>query len=254
MRRLLAALFVLAGCGGSSRGESLDASVPESSAPIILTFGTDVTSVGPDQSVRFVALVTHPNGLDKLVGGRLIDPAGTVNYGAFVADNQGSYSLDVSWDQMNAAIPITFDVSASRTLVGEFFDQGGHSTSRSTSVALTCNGKTACSGQCVDLQTDQNHCGRCDTKLPPIESCHGGLPVNEWSPCITASASATSCTDYCTQQGYHCGDRCGTGHMQSVKVFGDNAACPADGAGTEFAMSCGTGLPAGFLVRCCCIP
>ena len=248
------ALLVLAGCSSSPRGESLDASAPGSGGPTILTFGTDVRSLGPGQTVRFVALVTHPDGLDKLVGGGLIDPTGTVNYGAFAADNQASYSLDVSWEQMNSAIPTTFDVSESRTLIGEFFDQAGRSTSRSASVELTCSGKSACSGQCVDLRTDESHCGRCDNKLPPIESCQGGLPVNEWSPCFNPTALAATCTDDCAQQGYHCGDRCGSDHMQSVKVFGSADVCAADGAGTEFATACGTSLPQGFPTRCCCTP
>jgi hypothetical protein len=263
MRGYLVVLLVLIGCHSSAREEVHDAAAadspgsPDSSdaGPRILTFGTDVQSIAPGEAVRFVALVTHPNGLDKLVGGRLTDPTHMVNYGAFAADNQGSYSLDVSWDQLNRVTPVMFEVSESRMFIGEFFDRDGRTASQPGAVTMTCNGKTGCSGACVDLMTDVNNCGRCGNKLPPVESCQSGKPVIEWSPCtIRSLATGFTCTEYCTLQGFQCASQCGSDHMQNEKTFDSAEACPANGTGDEFMRSCDLNLAFGVVHRCCCVP
>lgn len=64
-----------------------------SSAPVFLSFGTDVTSLTEGGTVTFTAVLTDPDGLMDLVGGTLLDAAGVARYGAFMASGgTGSYA------------------------------------------------------------------------------------------------------------------------------------------------------------------
>ncbi|MHB8418397.1 MAG: hypothetical protein ACYDCL_10000 [Myxococcales bacterium] len=135
--------------GSSSGGSSTGAS--SGGGPIILSFGTNVTSLTENQSVTFVAVVTDPAGLQYLVGGNLQSAGGTIQYGAFQATTQGSYSLTLSWDQINQANPINFPAGQNVVLTFEavFFEQSGLSTTRLTQLTFDCgNGGAACAGIC----------------------------------------------------------------------------------------------------------
>jgi hypothetical protein len=54
---------------------------------------------------------------------------------------------------------------------------GGDGTGTGTGGAPPCTcplGETCCDGGCVDLNTDEAHCGRCDTVCPPGQECCDG--------------------------------------------------------------------------------
>ncbi|MCB9664478.1 MAG: hypothetical protein H6732_10205 [Alphaproteobacteria bacterium] len=62
-------------------------------------------------------------------------------------------------------------------------------------------GCTDCGSDCVDVQTDANHCGRCDNQLPPNATCLAGTPT-----CTDAALSW--CTYQCVdlkRDSAHCG-------------------------------------------------
>lgn len=144
-------------CCGDPTFDSAD------SAPVILAFGTNVTSVSQGQQVIFTALVTDPDGADDVVGGTLLDEGGTT-YGAFaMTPQEGSYQIALSWDQIGQVSPIDFvqGASAQRTFKAQFFDQAGHTVEQTVDLELTCNGQAACSGSCVDLMMDKLNCGAC---------------------------------------------------------------------------------------------
>jgi hypothetical protein len=212
-----------------------------------------VTAISAGQSVRIVALVTHPVALSQLVGGRLTDATGAINYGAFIADGQGSSSLDVSWDHLNQVAAITFAASEARMLVGEFYDQAGHKTSSSITLQLTCNGESACSGQCVDLTSDANNFGSCGHKVPSNEYCKAGTPNDGRSACTGPPVDGVfNCASYCTSQGLQCSSRCGSGTAY-IRGFGSSNDCIAQVEATEFSGPCTTEWAQGTF-RCCCLP
>jgi hypothetical protein len=66
----------------------------------ILSLGTNVNSLTQGGTVRVTAVVTHTDGLQKLLGGQLNSLDGKIKYGAFVAGAGGAYSLDLTWDQL----------------------------------------------------------------------------------------------------------------------------------------------------------
>jgi hypothetical protein len=248
--------------GGGAISESVDAApcrsvdaapsdtVPSEAGPNILSFGTDVTSLDVNQFFHVVAIVTHPDGLDQLVGGRLTDPTGMVNYDAFIADRQGSYAITLSWNQLNQVSPITFVHSGERTLVGQFYDQAGHSASRSVTLTLICNGEDACSGRCVDLSTDRDNCGQCGNKLPFYKNCVDGVGVVPWLQCESSTFDPT-CAQACARNGRRCDAQCGSDGMQSRLVY-SNASC--SGPTVEESTTCGAPLVAGVSYGCCCVP
>src|SRR5262245_1965863 len=68
-----------------------------SDGPVILSLTTNVSDITQGESIRIVAVVAEPSGLQNLVGGTLTTPDGSKAYSGFVAANQGTYNLDLSW-------------------------------------------------------------------------------------------------------------------------------------------------------------
>jgi hypothetical protein len=173
-------------------------------APIFLSFGTNTSRLTEGESVRFVAVLSDTVALQNLVGGHLTDPSGVIQYGAFVADEQGAYSLDLSWAQLNHARAIEFAASEVRTFRAEFFDISGTSAARTTEVLLHCNGVSACAGECVDLGTNAQNCGVC--RRPCSHTCMSGS-------CLFTTqilGNHMSCNDVCagTSSGATCAASC----------------------------------------------
>ncbi|HVK84755.1 MAG TPA: hypothetical protein VM513_11640 [Kofleriaceae bacterium] len=156
---LLPAALLVAACGGPGPGDdgttpdaaSIDA--PQSSdpkAPRFLSFGTNVTAITEGESVVFTAVLTDPDGIDDLIGGSLTSPDGSVTYGAFATSGQeGSYTITLTWAQLQQIDDITFRTMESRQFRAEFFDVAGHAVERAVSISLQCGSYGACSGRCA---------------------------------------------------------------------------------------------------------
>lgn len=141
---------------GSSSQSDMAVSMSDPHGPRILSLGTSVNQITEGETARFVAVVIHPDGLDKLAGGQLTSADGTVKYGAFLADRQGSYSLDLTWTLLDQTKRISFASEEQRSFVAEFYDVMGHKTMQMLNLRLHCNGKNACGGFCL-AQGDQCH-------------------------------------------------------------------------------------------------
>jgi len=160
--------------GSSTSTSGAGGGTSEPGAPEFLSFGTNVPALdgGADTpSVTFTAVVTDPDGVDDVIGGSLLDQSGAP-YGAFATSGQeGAYEMTLTWEQINTVSAIDFDPGpgASRTFTAEFFDASGKKATRSISLSLTCDGSSACDGDCglarcttacVWLGSDQD-CGAC---------------------------------------------------------------------------------------------
>jgi hypothetical protein len=102
--------------------------------------------------VVFTALLTDPDGVQDIVGGTLRGPDEAI-YGNFVQEGQtGSFVLNLSWDEVNAVHPLTFDATGQdRKLSVRFFDQAGHSVEQNVNLSFACDGAGARSGVCEAL-------------------------------------------------------------------------------------------------------
>ncbi len=123
--------------------------VAEPGGPQVLSLGTNLKQMTEGEFLRVVAIVTHPKGLDQLAGGQLLSADGSIVYGPFVADRQGTYSLDVRWDDIHQTAAINFATEENRVFQAQFFDAAGRKTSQFLSVRLHCKGNPACNGACT---------------------------------------------------------------------------------------------------------
>jgi hypothetical protein len=128
--------------------------VADPGGPVLLSVTMNATRMTPAASVRFVVLVTHPEGLSRLVGGKLSTPDGAATYGAFTADQQGAYSLSLTWAELNQVAPITFPYAKSeaRSFLVEFYDSAGRKASKIMGLELACSvAASATDGRCDPL-------------------------------------------------------------------------------------------------------
>ncbi len=138
-------------------GSCVPATVEEDTAvasgvPNILVFASDVDAITYNESVNFSAIVTHPDGVDQIIGG-LLQSATGATYGAFATGgDEGAYGMSVSWWEINAinALDIDADDTVSRPFVAIFYDETGNtSTSEKLTITAGCEDSLpACDGVC----------------------------------------------------------------------------------------------------------
>ncbi len=157
--------------GQGSGGQPGTASGSDPGGPTFLSFATNVSAIGWDESVVFTAVLTDPDGVDDVIGGALKAPSGAA-YGAFATSGQeGAYQLNLSWAQMDQLETIEFELAAEgqRTFIAEFFDGAGNRAERQITLTFDCGGFGACGGYCGQLRcgsecvaawSDEN-CGSC---------------------------------------------------------------------------------------------
>jgi hypothetical protein len=190
--------------GTTASGNGAGGGTTEPGAPEFLSFGTNVPALdgqGETPAVTFTAVVTDPDGVDDVIGGSLLDQSGAP-YGAFATSGQeGAYEMTLTWDQIDTVAAIDFDPGpgASRTFTAEFFDASGKKATRSISLSLTCNGSSACDGQCglarcttecVWLDSTEN-CGACGN-----DCGSGWCETEDGAPyCFGAENTNALCSD-----------------------------------------------------------
>lgn len=140
----------------------------------ILSLGTNVNSLTQGGTVRVTAVVTHTDGIQKLLGGQLNSTDGKIKYGAFVAGAGGAYSLDLTWDQLDQAQSIGFDKQGTRSLSAEFYDTDGNKVSSNLDLTLTCGGDPACAGKCLKAGA---LCSGSSTQICVAGACSDGCYI-----------------------------------------------------------------------------
>jgi hypothetical protein len=227
--------------------------VSDPDGPVFLSFGTNVTSITVAESVTFSAILTGHGGADNLVGGSLTSADGSIQYGPFVTGaEKGAYSLVLTWDQINQAKAITFVTDESRPFVAQFFDSAGKKAAKSVSIQLTCKGKNACSGACVNLQNDMMHCGACDAQCPT-----GGIPSNycRAGACFLGSDAPVACSSACSQYNLTCSASCtftGATSAAAQVAYYQGGAPAAYSSTCTNVPSAGSGSATFDTEYCCC--
>ncbi len=160
----------------------------------------------PTTSVTISVVVTDPDGIADVVGGQLLDEAGRT-YATFATSaDEGAYEERLTWSQLHRVESIQFNPGgATRTFIARFFDAAGNSTDASIPVELGCDDPTdaACGGSCVNLLTDEDHCGACATYA---QRCIDGVPTcySDFETCDGICVTLQSNTSHCGACGNAC--------------------------------------------------
>lgn len=159
------------------------------------------------------ALVTDPEGLQDIVGGRLVDPVSGGIYGVFATTSSpGAYTFSIDWLIMQAVRPVDSSPlgGSDRLVRAEFFDLHGHVGSADVAIRVDCglSGYGVCNNQCVLMSSSMANCGACGRAVPPGQVCSAGQ-VQCPSARDTYCAAQQTCADLLSSPS-HCG-ACGQG-------------------------------------------
>ncbi len=196
-----------------------DASQRDASSPIsISSFSSTRTelAVGRSQATTFtevslIAVLANENGLDAIAGGTLVDESG-VTYGAFAQKDglPGTFTFNLTWEAVNAARPLTFIDSASRSFTARFFDKDGHKAAASVSIAFRCDAfadnTDAFRGVCTNTRVDAKHCGDTFTVCASNEACREGActSVKSRTTYDPTFDTTKTCATTCSKHGQMC--------------------------------------------------
>ncbi len=199
---------------GGSGGQPTE---PASGPPAIESLQLSQETLREGQSLSIVVQVSDPDGEPDVLGGRLLDASGEVQLGLFERHQDGHFSCELSWQQLNAQQEIAFELAGSRTVQVSFIDNQRNEASRELSIALDCGGFPACQGRCGSAERPD--CGSaCDptalccraavSQTPPEALCSDqrGL-LDDFKACVCNSC-AGSCGNYCVPQGGWVSEAC----------------------------------------------
>jgi hypothetical protein len=174
---------------------------PSEDRPRILTLSSNVMTLDNEGMLVITSVVTDPDGVDDLIGGALVDPDTNATYGAFATSAaEGAYEIRLGWGQLNDVRPIDAPVTGvSRVFVAQFYDVAGHVAEQELTVKLRCSldDMGVCDGDCIDLATDPENCGACDSVVPAGSVCTNGMPGCAQGP----EATPAACSDGCSNDG-----------------------------------------------------
>ncbi|MCA9704454.1 MAG: hypothetical protein KDK70_01245 [Myxococcales bacterium] len=261
--------------GEASSGSASATALAESSgpsgpgaAPEVIDIGQDVLVLREGQSVVLTAVVVDPD--DDVVSGSLHGPGTPDLYGAFTPHPSGRWRAEVSWSAVNERWPLSFTAELALPLWVRFVDAEGHEASAHTTVRAVCGGlsDTACDGECVDVQVDDEHCDGCGQACvigpdlvgaPRSGGCDGSACQPWWSDCVRAGPAEgpPTCAEHCAALERRCvDDGCdallGPG---SVMAYADHDECMQGLAAPAAARACAEPLGerrGPTTVRCCC--
>lgn len=201
--------LVTEACGGS--GQCVAA--PPGS-PSVTSLTVSPTLFGPSTTGTFRATVTDPQGLGTITGGTLVDPVSGDSYGSFTGSN-GSYTIELSWDDINDLRDITAEEGGSlRIFEAVFTDATGNTATRQVSATMSCGaGSATCEpGSCTPLRV-VTACGSCANDCTDAEVSSGGLLVDATGCQLDAIPYCTvtleedvrrSCGEACSAQSLEC--------------------------------------------------
>jgi len=243
----------LTGATDSSTSTVAETTSSVDGAPFFISFSTNVGQITEGESVVFTAIVSDPDGFGDIAGGTLFTEDGAFSYGPFVsAGQEGTYSITVSWAEVDQVASIEFDnFEQDRVFRAEFFDKEGHKVTKDTMITLHCAGGGACDGSCKDLQNDGSNCGVCGMFCSG--GCGGGKCLPIYGECIFAGDGFVTCGDYCQAVGELCVEAGCDGN--TLKGYGNHVLCTDDAAAFHFADPCDAAQPWGpgrESIRCCC--
>lgn len=253
-----------AGIESTTAADPTAADETSAGGPSVFSLDADGTSLSPNQVVTFTAQVTHPEGLGEIVGGTLRDQETDASYGSFTQLSEGTFQLTTTWDDIDAAHGIVFEVSGSRSFSAVFVDNQERVGVRSLDLDLVCKpaagqvppapGFAVCGdGECRDLGTESD-CEGCNMACPNTgrSRCVDGVcEVADLSDCVFVLDFA-DCEDVCVSQGRGACSSAACGYP--TIWYHSLSECEAD-MDQGSASACNVPLDADGIssyARCCC--
>ena len=186
--------------------------VSEPGGPEILELSVSPAQLTEGSTVTFSALLSDPDGLEDISGGQLTDRAGNV-LGLFTGAG-GAYTFTLSWTDVNANDPITFEDGETRVFVAEFVDTTNRRASQPLGVALQCDHGPACVGRCGveecqgfcpapgQFDNDPRNCGSCGRvcvdQFCEERDCVGCVPIQDQiGPCDPVCQEGCAANEAC---------------------------------------------------------
>jgi hypothetical protein len=188
------------------------------------------------------AIVTDVAGEAAIAGGNLADANGYV-YGAFsTVGGQGTFTAQLSWEQVNKAQTISFAPGGgARAVTITFFDNGGGRVSTTLDVPLSCGNAqaTTCKGVCVTLSNDSMNCGACGNALGGnaicqngAAACSPGLMLCDGNQCLASDINN------CGACGNNCMTWATANHLRSPICLRSESVCLGDADSMNASLTC----------------
>lgn len=223
----------LIAAGGFGCGETTPSNPPDSTpgvppdestpgGPQIVSLAVNTSRLGPTETLAITAIVTDPDGIEDVIGGELALPNGTTLGPFSTSSQEGAYGAKLTWADVKIAQDLTNQAGEQAVVfVARFFDQATHVASKSVTVVLACdsNQLSLCDGACVNLDTDEDHCGACFHELPGTSDlvCQDGEAACSWAGDQLCGNGCVSRTD-----AEHCGS-CNNNCQQRAVAIGATA-------------------------------
>lgn len=218
-------------CDSGFEPRGLDCVERVNGAPVIGSVSPNPAELSEDGSARFVVMVSDPDGLGDIGGGRLEDSTGS-RLSLFSPIGPGQYEAAVTWAQLNTISTLEFVGEAFRTLEVVFFDASGNETRAQVQVRLHCDGVSveagACGGSCEALDSYER-CGSCNLGCDFPD--HRGVPTG-------ACVGAGLCSFEVTLPDLNGTPNC----QQACPRFYPNSTC-GGASGSTFLLSFLGGIP-----------
>jgi hypothetical protein len=177
-----------------------------SSGPVIVSLTASPSIVGSN-GTTISAIVNEPPGGGTVSGGTLSDTLTNTPYGAFTTPGgQGTFVFALTWNALNMAqeIGVGLGQTAARMVTATFFDNEGRMTSQTLTLTLACEaGKAACNGNCISVQSDDQHCGSCTNDCSKF-SADAVCSAGHCTQIEETSTTLMSCAAVCSAVGLQC--------------------------------------------------
>lgn len=129
--------------------------------PVVTELLTTVDQLTEGGSIIFTAIVNDPDGLDTILGGKLLSDDESAFYGPFMLSGGGTYQIALTWDLIHQTAPIDFIGSSEiRVFRADFQDTDGNHGAATLELILSCTKGAACDGVCTRID-DNDNCGQC---------------------------------------------------------------------------------------------
>jgi hypothetical protein len=227
--------------------------------PEVIDIGKDASTLSEGGAIVVTATVRDPDGDDDIVDGRLVLAETDIEVAPFARGSGGRYTAPLSWADLVRLDPPDFVATAPLRIVGRFTDASGMTAEGETTVLLVCVALSgaSCDGTCVDLESNDDHCGECGHACEVAPAPFGGPPwggceSGRCGPTLAACALAErlpDCTAACAEEGRTCASDCSGGFVAFLDTRCTVGAHQPGSAGCD---PDPFGWPIGGSVRCCC--
>lgn len=166
------------GADGNSANDTGDESATmgtPAGAPVVMELLANTAGITEREPIIFTAIVVDPDGLDTIVGGKLMTWDGEAFYGAFAHIGGGTFQIALSWELIGQSSKIEFTGALdTRMFLADFIDIDGNHGTKTIKIELRCDTGAACNSVCLDIDSRTDNCGQCGRVCALNQKCYDG--------------------------------------------------------------------------------